>query len=134
MDVFYDERMVAENSGFSPSPEKPREVIRYWRQYDRPINRKGFKPATRDQIRLAHSEAYVDGVLDCLIENGHGTKDAAFAESLPWVIGSHLAASEAAVSTGRNVCSPTSGFHHASYEQGVGFCTFNGLLVSAVSL
>ena len=30
------------------------------------------------------------------------------------------------------VCSPTSGFHHAGYANAEGFCTFNGLMVTAV--
>ncbi len=31
-------------------------------------------------------------------------------------------------------CSPTSGFHHAGYNHGGGFCTFNGLMVAVLAL
>lgn len=31
-------------------------------------------------------------------------------------------------------CSPTSGFHHARYDRAGGFCTFNGLVVTAMAL
>jgi len=45
-----------------------------------------------------------------------------------------LAAATAALETGRNTCSPTSGFHHAGWSEfdkfGY-FCTFNGLVVTA---
>lgn len=33
-----------------------------------------------------------------------------------------------------NACSPTSGFHHACYSTGIGFCTFNGLMVAVLKL
>jgi acetoin utilization deacetylase AcuC-like enzyme len=32
------------------------------------------------------------------------------------------------------MCSPTSGFHHAGYAWGGGYCTFNGLMVVAAKL
>jgi len=32
------------------------------------------------------------------------------------------------------VCSPTSGFHHAEYRKAGGFCTFNGLMVTALAM
>ena len=34
----------------------------------------------------------------------------------------------------RIACSPSSGFHHAHFDNAYGFCTFNGLVVAAVEL
>ncbi|MGB4922892.1 MAG: hypothetical protein WBO98_01715 [Candidatus Nitrotoga sp.] len=56
------------------------------------------------------------------------------AESLPWTSGSVLSAARCALDNGLVACSPTSGFHHASYKSGFGYCTFNGLMVTALVL
>ena len=45
-----------------------------------------------------------------------------------------LSAAEHAASTGESAFSPTAGFHHAGWDQGHAFCTFNGLLVAALAL
>jgi acetoin utilization deacetylase AcuC-like enzyme len=45
-----------------------------------------------------------------------------------------LAAAEYAVLHHQVVCSPTSGFHHAGYRRSGGYCTFNGLMVTALAL
>jgi acetoin utilization deacetylase AcuC-like enzyme len=45
-----------------------------------------------------------------------------------------LAAAEYAVLHNEVVCSPTSGFHHAEYRNAGGYCTFNGLMVTALAL
>lgn len=34
----------------------------------------------------------------------------------------------------RNAVAPTSGFHHAGHSEVAGFCTFNGLMVSALTI
>ena len=39
-----------------------------------------------------------------------------------------------AIKTGESCCSPTSGFHHAGWGFGGGFCTFNGLMTAAIKL
>lgn len=45
-----------------------------------------------------------------------------------------IAAAKYAVEHGEVVCSPTSGFHHAHYDNAGAFCSFNGILVAAVVL
>mgnify|MGYP000101899941 CR=1 FL=1 len=45
-----------------------------------------------------------------------------------------LAAAKEALLNGKVAVSPTSGFHHAGYEQAWGYCTFNGLLITAQKL
>jgi acetoin utilization deacetylase AcuC-like enzyme len=45
-----------------------------------------------------------------------------------------ISAAEHAAATGESTFSPTSGFHHAGWDSGHAFCTFNGLLVAALKL
>jgi acetoin utilization deacetylase AcuC-like enzyme len=73
-------------------------------------------------------------VLSCRHPNGFGSTDVAIAATLPWTTGSLLSAGEHALSTGESAFSPTSGFHHAGRAYGAAFCTFNGLMVTALSL
>lgn len=131
--VLYDERMVADSGSFSPSAAKPRQVTEDWQGRGVPITIEGFEPATRSELATAHCRDYVDDVLDLFQLNGHGNCSAAVAESLPWTTGSMVAAALAALNSGV-ACSPSSGFHHAGYDNGGGFCTFNGLMVATVAL
>lgn len=78
-----------------------------------------------------HDPAHVDAVLDLKTNNGFDNRSEAVAKSLPFTTGSMLAAALDALATGKIACSPTSGFHHATYDQCMGFCTFNGLMVTA---
>ena len=45
-----------------------------------------------------------------------------------------MSAARAALSIRPVACSATSGFHHAGHESGYGYCTFNGLMVTALAL
>ncbi len=83
---------------------------------------------------VAHAAAYVDGVLDLTLPNGFGNFDARVAKSLPWTNGSFVAAAEHARRTGGVAIAPVSGFHHAEFADGGGFCTFNGLAIAAARL
>ena len=131
--VFYDDRMVADSGSYSPSAAKPRQVTQDWQSRGFPITIEGFLPVTRDELAMAHCRRYVDDVLDLLQPNGHGNCSVDVARSLPWTTGSMVAAALAALETGV-ACSPSSGFHHAGYDNGGAFCTFNGLMVAAVAL
>ena len=91
-------------------------------------------PASKEQIALAHAPSYVEGILSCELTNGFRGFQKDVAASLPWTCGSLLSAARAALNNGLVACSPTSGFHHAGYESGYGFCTFNGLMVTAQTL
>ncbi len=137
MKVFYRTEQNARNAeSFSPSAGKPREAVQDWlkRGLIAPEDVLGFEPVTRDQIKLAHDAEYVDAVLDQREPNGFGNTNAEVAASLPYTTGSLLAAARHALISRAAVCSPTSGFHHARYANGAGFCTFNGLMVTALAL
>lgn len=137
MKVFYRPEQTARNiSTFSPSAEKPTQVVRDWLQRGliQESDVLSFEPVTRTDLKRAHDAAFVDGVLDLSIDNGFGNRNAQVAASLPYTSGSLLAAARHALEYRENVCSPTSGFHHAGYDSAEGFCTFNGLMVTALAL
>jgi acetoin utilization deacetylase AcuC-like enzyme len=129
MKVFFDSRMSTPSGGYSPSADKPAAVVSDWLE-SLPITCERFVPATRDHLLLAHDAGYVDAVLSGRTVNGHGNRDLRIAQSCLWTCGSLMAAAKAALSA-RITCSPSSGFHHAGPSSGGGFCTFNGLVVTA---
>lgn len=132
--VFYDDRMVAEIASYSPSAGKPRKVIDSWHELGIPMSVKMPLPVTIEQFCLAHDRAYVEGIFSCQINNGFRNKSEAVADSLPWTSGAMLAAAREAIDNGRVAAAPCSGFHHAGYAESAGFCTFNGLMVTATVL
>lgn len=130
--VYYDERQSAKmNTSFSPSAGKPKLVLESWQEKGYPIVVKPFEKLTRKEIAAAHDYDYVKGVLDRTIPNGFGNTLKTVADSLPWTTGSLYAAAKHAVETREPAISLTSGFHHAGYDRGSGFCTFNGLVIAA---
>jgi acetoin utilization deacetylase AcuC-like enzyme len=128
--VFYRDEMNATTKSPSPSPSKPAKVVEDWlaNGYIERRDIHSFQPVERRDLYMAHSKEYVDGVLDRKLKNGFSNKDKAVADSLPYTTGSMVAAAICAMRDQTFVCSPTSGFHHAGYSFGGGFCTFNGLM------
>lgn len=135
MKVFYRPEQVATSQSYSPSALKPRLVVADWK-VDYKVNMEicSFEPVDEATIALAHDHEFVRAVLACEIDNGFGTRDADVAASLPYTSGSMVAAAEYAVLHREAVCSPTSGFHHATYNTAMAYCTFNGLMVAALAL
>jgi acetoin utilization deacetylase AcuC-like enzyme len=127
--VFFDPRQVAAADSFSPSAGKPGLVVDSWTRLGIPFEVNSFAPLTTDEMALAHSPTYVKGILTRKQLNGFGNRNASVAKSLPWVCGSMAAAVRHAFETGETCFSPTSGAHHAGYNFGGGFCTFNSLMV-----
>ena len=135
MKVFYRPEQAGPAQRSSPSAHKPRLVVEDWtRVFGESIEILSFEQATEKQIARAHQPEFVKGVLNGTIANGFGNRDAKVADSLPFTTGSMLAAAEYAVLHREVVCSPTSGFHHAEYRSAGGYCTFNGLMVTALAL
>lgn len=136
MKIFYDTRQTAtwNNNSFSPSAEKPAKVVASWLKLDPAINVVSFPPLSRADLALAHDRTYVDAVLDLQQANGFGNRLATVADTLLYTTGSLYAAAHHAFTTRESAASPTSGFHHASYADGGGYCTFNGLTVAAQKL
>lgn len=136
MIVFYDKRMSSKlDSEWAPSASKPEKLMKHWKNaLGDKIQVMGFQPATPEQIAIAHDLKWVGDVLACRSENGWRSKNRSVAESLPWTVGSILNATMFALDQNLSVCSPTSGFHHAGYSRASAFCTFNGLMVSALHM
>ena len=139
--VFYrPEQSCAAAVSYSPSAGKPKLVLSDW--LARPaisqhIQVKSFAPASDDVLGGTHDPDYVQGVLSGRIANGFGTTSPDLAKSLRYTVGSVAAAAthvlSAPIGAGMRVAvSPTSGFHHAGYDFGGAFCTFNGLLAAAM--
>lgn len=129
--VVYSEQIVGEVSSFSPSAKKPKILVESWLASNEPICIVEPRKATIDELCEVHDRKYVTEVLACKQPNGFGTKDKSIAESVQYTVGGMLTAIQAA-KISPVVCVPVSGFHHARYAGGGGFCTFNGLMAAAV--
>lgn len=133
--VFYDPRMVVENAeSYSPSAGKPRHVVASWVARGFPMDMRPVTPVTTQQLALAHDPSFVNDILACCIDNGFGNRLAAVAASLPWTSGAMLCAARHALETRRVACAPCAGFHHAGWKSAEDYCTFNGLMVTAMTL
>lgn len=132
--VFFAPEMVAHPESFSPSAAKPQQVVDHWRALQLPIELHRPEPVTEQQIALAHDAAYVREVLSCARANGFRDRSPRVAASLPWTTGAMLSAARHALRTGGIACAPCSGFHHAHWDHNYGYCTFNGLMVTALAL
>ena len=132
--VFYTPKMVAEFISSSPSAGKPARVVEAWQLLGLPIEIVEPNPVTANDFKLAHSDDYVDKILACEIKNGFGNKLTEVADSLVYTTGSMLSAAREAIRNGKVAVAPCSGFHHAQYASAFGYCTFNGLMVTALAL
>ena len=134
LSVHYTPKMVADAASYSPSAAKPAQVMASWSQTGLPLEIEAPLPISVDQFSLAHDRAFVEGVLGGHINNGFGNKSPSVVASLPYTSGAMLSAARAALANRWGAIAPCSGFHHAGYEYAGGFCTFNGLLVTAAVL
>ena len=132
--VFYTPLMAAEAGSFSPSAAKPRAAVESWLKLSIPVRVITPEPASVEDLARAHLPAFVDAVLSCRSDNGFGNRSKAVAASLPYTSGAMLSAAREALRNGRVAAAPCSGFHHAGYASAGGFCTFNGLMVTAMAL
>lgn len=129
--VFYTDMMATSACGASPSAAKPKYAIGRWLADGQPIKIITPRPATCEQFYRVHDNDYVDGVFNGSRLNGFGSDDDDVAATLPYTTGSLIDATYEALRNGIGAVSPSSGFHHAGYYEGGGFCTFNGLMVVA---
>jgi acetoin utilization deacetylase AcuC-like enzyme len=135
---FFSERMVAaRHSSYSPSAGKPAQVVASWRklaQAERlPLEWHDPAPATPEELERAHDAGFVEDVLACRRKNGFGDTSPEVATSLPYTTGAMLSAARHVLRTqGLVAVAPCSGFHHARWSSAEGFCTFNGLMVTAL--
>ena len=129
--VFYTPKMVVNISNFSPSAGKPARVVGSWQRLGLPIEIIEFMPVAANELKLVHAPDYVDKVLSCEISNGFGNRLPEVAETLLYTSGSMLSAAREAIRNRKVAVAPCSGFHHAGFKSASGYCTFNGLMVTA---
>lgn len=116
--TFFDASMVCDSGGYSPSGTKPQAVVDDWMERGW-IHVQPFSPVDGEQLLLAHSRRYVEGVLSGTVANGHGNRNLQVAESTRWTVGSMVAAARAAIES-KVACSPSSGFHHGRHCRNFG--------------
>ncbi len=81
-------------------------------------------------LYYVHDPEYVDGVLGGAVTNGFENTDPVINRSILASNSNFVAAARRAMTEGV-ACSATQGFHHAGYDSGYGYCTFNGLMLAA---
>lgn len=134
LSIHYTPKMVADANSYSPSAGKPVQVMDSWADLGLPFAIVDPLPVSVDQFALAHDSAFVEGVLSSNIKNGFGNTLPSVAASLPYTSGVMLSAARAALGNRCGAIAPCSGFHHAGYDFAGGYCTFNGLMVTAAVL
>lgn len=87
----------------------------------------------KSHFLLAHASAYVAGVMNLTASNGFGNRDATVLKSIIASNSNFVAAAHHALEHGI-AGSATQGFHHAHFDEGYGYCTFNGLMIAAMDL
>jgi len=132
--VFYSPAMVANSECFSPSAGKPALAVESWQFLGLPLEFHAPQPLSVEQFGVAHDPDFVADVLSCRRTNGFSNKSPAVAAALPWTSGAMLSAAREALNNGIGAIAPCSGFHHAGYDFAGGYCTFNGLMVTAAVL
>ncbi|HEX6241131.1 MAG TPA: hypothetical protein VFZ61_09575 [Polyangiales bacterium] len=132
--VLYSEDMVSD-SGIraSPSDKKPRAVADALVATGWPIELVAPEPTSIAALSKVHDLNFVEEVLQMKRRNGFGSWSASVARSLVYTCGACYGSARVALKDGVSA-SLTSGFHHAGPEAGRGFCTFNGLMATAVQL
>lgn len=132
--VFYTPKMVADSECFSPSAAKSVKVVASWGDKF-PVELHEPTPVTIEELGRAHDPEWVLRVLKGEADNGFSNRSIAVAESLPYTSGAMLSAARHVLSNTLGVATaPCSGFHHAEYAHAMGYCTFNGLMVTACAL
>lgn len=136
--VFYTPLAVCD-SPITPSALKPQQVVNDWEQaFGDAITIHQHGAISSIELELAHSEHYIKSILNGTRANGLGIKGKRAIQSLAYTTGGLMAAADY-VTTGfpedayPAACAPYSGFHHAHPDRPSGFCTFNGLVVTALA-
>lgn len=130
--IFYRPGQNSNPDSYSPSAAKPAKVMDAWLNEWPDLEVSNFDPIRKEALYEVHKRDYVDAVFDLSEPNGFGTYDPTVNTSLLYTCGSLLAATKHIMDHGGVAVSPTSGFHHAAYAHGGGYCTFNGLALAAV--
>ena len=129
--VFFAKAMVANSESYSPSAGKPGLALHSWQMLGLPLEILAPQPVAPEAFGIAHDPEFVANILACRQNNGFGNKSPAVAAALLWTSGAMLSAAREALINRVGAVAPCSGFHHAGYDFAGGYCTFNGLMVTA---
>ena len=132
--VFFTKKMVARSETCSPSAEKPLQVVESWKRRGFPVEIHEPTPVTVDELALVHDRSHVVAILEGRKANGFGNCSPEVAASLPYTTGAMLSAARHVIRHRGVAVAPVSGFHHARHRLATGYCTFNGLMVTAAAL
>lgn len=139
--VIYSQVMVADSlHTVSPSAQKPAMVAQALRNAQFPVDFIEPLPIDLEDLQRVHEPRFVAAVLEGREDNGFGNRSSDIARSLPYTSGSLLTGAKLALAKRNSVrprpvvASLSSGFHHAKWNEAAGFCTFNGLMVTAAHL
>jgi acetoin utilization deacetylase AcuC-like enzyme len=135
---FFTDKQIHDACSFSKSPMKPALVQRTI-QNDSAFNHMPqgiIGPIEPSRMKLVHSKRYIDGLMTGTIADGFGNKSRKDLQAIRTTVGNFVVAAEWALTQAHPgvVWSLTSGFHHARHDGGGGFCTINGLMLSAFEL
>lgn len=111
------------------SLSKPRGVVNccYDPSFDKLID---IDPVTPELASSVHSQGYVREVFQEYL-TGFGERDPQIVKQVTYANGAMVQAVKTAMDTG--YCfAPVSGFHHAGYDWGHGYCTLNGIAISGL--
>jgi acetoin utilization deacetylase AcuC-like enzyme len=132
--VLYRPEMSVPTASYSPSADKPSQVVADWQARGFPVALIAPEPIDVADLYLAHDKKHVDFIMAGEKANGFGNKDPRVAESLLYTTGAMYEAARFALMNKQVACAPVSGFHHAGYDFAGGFSTFNGLMVTLYKL
>ena len=117
----------------SPSDRKPRAMADALTRSGWPIELIAPEPTSIATLSKVHDLNFVEEVLQMKRRNGFGSISASVARSVVYTCGACYGSARVALKDGISA-SLTSGFHHAGPAGGRAFCTFNGLMATAVAL
>jgi acetoin utilization deacetylase AcuC-like enzyme len=90
-----------------------------------------FEPLKDQKFMTVHAPKYVHNVFSLRTVNGFGNRNPSVNESLRYSNASFLNAANYVLDDHPVACSASQGFHHAHFDNGYGYCTFNGLMIAA---
>ncbi len=134
--VFYSEKYFCEGYGVD-TREKARDIAESLTADPiTGIHVMEARPATKDELLIAHTPQYVNGILTgrperAAANNGIGEWTRELATSVQYSTGGFIEAAVIAYTKRTNAGSLSSGIHHAKKSHGAGFCTINSLIISA---
>jgi acetoin utilization deacetylase AcuC-like enzyme len=136
--VYYDSDYVSAEYAFDTTRKSASLAKRLQTNKDVTVKSpEDFKRVTREIINFAHNPRYVSAVntgtpLSLASAQGFEWDENIYKMAVAHNAGVVAAVDEVLTSKTQVAGTLSSGLHHANYESGMGFCTFNGLAVATI--